>query len=101
MLSVILGAIFAGMVVAIVAKLGTAHRSPGAFIFAALIGGLGGLLGLFGARMIGVSREDEPTTFVVCAVTGLLATLVYAGISRILVRSARSHGRHSRPSTAF
>lgn len=101
MLSVILGAIFAGMVVAIIAKLGTAHRSPGAFVLAALVGGFGGVVGLFVARMIGVNREDETTTFVVCAVAGLLATLAYAAVSRLMLRSARSRGRHSRPSTAF
>lgn len=102
MLTEVLLAVFAGAVVAIVAKLGTGHRSRGAFLFAGLVGGFGGLIGLFTTRMIGISRERErdPVVLTICAAFGLVITLIYAVLSRIARRRAVKRGE-SRPSIAF
>lgn len=100
MLSEVLLAIFAGASIAIMAKLGTGHRSRGAFVFAGLVGAFGGILGLFASRMVGVPRENEGRVWLFSAAFGLLATLVYAALSRIATRRSMRRGA-ARSSIAF
>lgn len=100
MLTEVILAIFAGGAIAVLAKLGTGHRSHGAFVFAALVGALGGIVGLFATRMLGVPREDEGRVWIFCAGFGLIATLVYATLSRIATRRSARRGA-GRSSIAF
>jgi uncharacterized membrane protein YeaQ/YmgE (transglycosylase-associated protein family) len=81
----ILGWIFFGLIVGIVAKLLTPGRDPGGFIVTILLGIVGALLGGFLGRALGWYREGDPVGFVVAVIGAIVVLLVY----RMLSRSAR------------
>ena len=81
----ILGWIFFGLIVGIVAKLLTPGRDPGGFIVTILLGIGGALLGGFLGRALGWYREGDPVGFVVAVLGAILVLLIY----RMLSRSAR------------
>ena len=81
----ILGWIFFGLIVGIVAKLLTPGRDPGGFIVTILLGIVGALLGGFVGRALGWYREGDPVGFVVAVIGAIVILLIY----RMLSRSAR------------
>lgn len=95
MLTEVLLALFAGGAVAVLAKLGSRRRSRGAFVLVALLGGFGGIVGLFFGRVTGLSRDLPATLFVIAATFGLAATVVYGLLSRMVVRRAERRGSRS------
>jgi len=73
----IIGWIFFGLIVGIVAKFLTPGRDPGGFIVTALIGIVGALVGGFLGRAIGLYREDDPVGFVMAVIGSIVLLLLY------------------------
>ena len=73
----IIGWIFFGLIVGIVAKFLTPGRDPGGFIVTALIGIVGALIGGFLGRVMGLYREDDPVGFVMAVVGSIVLLLLY------------------------
>jgi uncharacterized membrane protein YeaQ/YmgE (transglycosylase-associated protein family) len=73
----ILGWIFFGLIVGVVAKFLTPGRDPGGFIVTILIGIVGALLGGFIGRAIGLYREDDPVGFVMAVIGSIVLLLLY------------------------
>ena len=102
MLYEVIAAVWIGAIVGAILKLASPHPRLGSWLIAALVGGVGGMCGLFVARMLGVSRELPTRTYAVAAVVAAIAVLIYAMISRVVVgRLNRARGRRSRPTIAF
>ena len=83
----ILGWIFFGLIVGIVAKLLTPGRDPGGFIVTILLGIVGALLGGFVGRALGWYREGDPVGFVVAVLGAILVLLIYRMRSRSVRRA--------------
>jgi uncharacterized membrane protein YeaQ/YmgE (transglycosylase-associated protein family) len=73
----IIGWIFFGLIVGIVAKFLMPGRDPGGFIVTALIGIVGALIGGFVGRALGLYREDDPVGFVMAVVGSIILLLLY------------------------
>jgi uncharacterized membrane protein YeaQ/YmgE (transglycosylase-associated protein family) len=73
----ILGWIFFGLIVGIVAKFLTPGRDPGGFIVTALIGIAGALIGGFLGREMGLYSEGDPVGFVMAVVGSIILLLLY------------------------
>ena len=98
----VLSAIWVGAFVGVLFKLFSPHPRWSSWMIAALVGGFGGTVGMFGARMVGVSREEDARTLVIAAVFGALTMALYALISRALLRRLmRQSSRKTRPTVAF
>ncbi|MGH7767342.1 MAG: GlsB/YeaQ/YmgE family stress response membrane protein [Candidatus Binatia bacterium] len=85
----IIGWIFFGLIVGIVAKFLMPGRDPGGFIVTALIGIVGALVGGFLGRAIGLYREDDPVGFVMAVIGSIVLLLLYrmfAGRDRLAHR---------------
>jgi uncharacterized membrane protein YeaQ/YmgE (transglycosylase-associated protein family) len=85
----IIGWIFFGLIVGIVAKFLMPGRDPGGFIVTALIGIVGALIGGFVGRAIGLYREDDPVGFVMAVIGSIVLLLLYrmvAGRDRLAHR---------------
>jgi uncharacterized membrane protein YeaQ/YmgE (transglycosylase-associated protein family) len=78
----LLGWIFFGLIVGIVAKLLMPGRDPGGFVVTALIGIAGALFGGFLGRSIGLYREGEPAGFFMAVVGSVLLLLLYRVFNR-------------------
>jgi hypothetical protein len=97
----VLEAVWVGAMVGALLKLASPHRNFASWVFAALVGSLGGMLGLFIARLLGVNREAQATTLAVAGGIATIAVVLYAAISQIVVkRVARRTGRATRPTAA-
>jgi uncharacterized membrane protein YeaQ/YmgE (transglycosylase-associated protein family) len=73
----IIGWIFFGLIVGIVAKFLTPGRDPGGFIVTALIGIAGALIGGFLGRAIGLYQENDPVGFVMAVIGSIVLLLLY------------------------
>jgi uncharacterized membrane protein YeaQ/YmgE (transglycosylase-associated protein family) len=73
----IIGWIFFGLIVGIVAKFLTPGRDPGGFIVTALIGIAGALIGGFLGREMGLYQENDPVGFVMAVVGSIILLLLY------------------------
>jgi uncharacterized membrane protein YeaQ/YmgE (transglycosylase-associated protein family) len=73
----IIGWIFFGLIVGIVAKFLMPGRDPGGFIITALIGIVGALVGGFLGRAMGLYREDDPVGFVMAVIGSIVLLLLY------------------------
>jgi uncharacterized membrane protein YeaQ/YmgE (transglycosylase-associated protein family) len=73
----IIGWIFFGLIVGIVAKFLMPGRDPGGFIVTALIGIVGALVGGFLGRALGLYREDDPVGFVMAVIGSIVLLLLY------------------------
>ena len=73
----IIGWIFFGLIVGIVAKFLTPGRDPGGFIVTALIGIAGALIGGFLGREMGLYHEGDPVGFVMAVVGSIILLLLY------------------------
>jgi uncharacterized membrane protein YeaQ/YmgE (transglycosylase-associated protein family) len=73
----ILGWIFFGLIVGIVAKFLTPGRDPGGFIVTILIGIVGALVGGFLGRAMGLYHEGDPVGFVMAVVGAIVLLLLY------------------------
>jgi uncharacterized membrane protein YeaQ/YmgE (transglycosylase-associated protein family) len=73
----IIGWIFFGLIVGIVAKFFTPGRDPGGFIVTILIGIVGALVGGFLGRAMGLYQENDPVGFVMAVVGSIILLLLY------------------------
>jgi uncharacterized membrane protein YeaQ/YmgE (transglycosylase-associated protein family) len=73
----IIGWIFFGLIVGIVAKFLTPGRDPGGFIVTILIGIVGALVGGFLGRAIGLYHEDDPVGFIMAVIGSIVLLLLY------------------------
>ncbi len=73
----IIGWIFFGLIVGIVAKFLTPGRDPGGFIVTILIGIAGALIGGFLGREMGFYHEGDPVGFVMAVVGSIILLLLY------------------------
>lgn len=102
MLFDVLFTIWVGAFVGVLFKLFSPHPRWSSWMIAALTGGFGATLGLFAARMVGVSREDNARTLMIAAALAALTMSSYALVSRALLRRLmRQTGRKTRPTVAF
>jgi hypothetical protein len=98
----VLEAIWMGAMVGALLKLASPHPRWTSYIFAALVGGVGAVAGLFVARVLGVNREYQSRTLAVAGGIATITVVLYAAISQYAVRRyARRTGRTSRPTVAF
>jgi uncharacterized membrane protein YeaQ/YmgE (transglycosylase-associated protein family) len=73
----VIGWIFFGLVVGIVAKLLMPGRDPGGFVVTAAIGVVGALLGGFLGRVLGLYREGDPVGFFMAVIGAILLLWIY------------------------
>jgi uncharacterized membrane protein YeaQ/YmgE (transglycosylase-associated protein family) len=82
----IIGWIFFGLIVGVVAKLLMPGRDPGGMIVTILLGIVGALIGGFLGRLLGWYGENEPVGFIMAVIGSIFVLLVYRkmrGPSRI------------------
>jgi hypothetical protein len=95
-------AVWIGALVGVVLKLASPHPNLGSWLVAGLVGGFGGMCGLYFARMLGVSRELQGHTLAIAGGVAAMAITIYAAVSRAVTRrTEKREGRPSRPSIAF
>lgn len=73
----ILGWIFFGLIVGIIAKLLMPGRDPGGFIVTTIIGIVGALVGGFLGRVLGLYREGDPVGFVMAIIGSIILLVLY------------------------
>jgi uncharacterized membrane protein YeaQ/YmgE (transglycosylase-associated protein family) len=73
----IIGWIFFGLVVGIVAKFLMPGRDPGGFFITALLGIVGALVGGFLGRLIGWYGDGDPVGFVMAVVGSIILLAAY------------------------
>ena len=73
----ILGWIFFGLIVGVIAKLITPGRDPGGFIVTMLIGIAGSLLGGFIGRAVGWYQEGQGAGWIVSILGAIALLLIY------------------------
>lgn len=73
----LLGWIFFGLVVGIVAKLVTPGRDPGGFIITVLLGIAGACIGGFLGRSLGMYGPGEPAGFFMAMIGAVILLLLY------------------------
>lgn len=78
----ILGWIFFGLVVGIVAKLIMPGKDPGGFIVTILLGIAGALIGGFLGRMLGLYETGEAAGFIVATLGAILVLWIYRVATR-------------------
>lgn len=102
MLYDVLSAVWVGAFLGALIKIASPHGNWVSWVFAALVGGLGAVVGLFAARLFGVSREDDFRTLMIAAVFAVIVMIAYAFVSRLALRRLiRRTGRPTRPTIAF
>jgi uncharacterized membrane protein YeaQ/YmgE (transglycosylase-associated protein family) len=73
----ILGWIFFGLIVGIIAKLLMPGRDPGGFVITTILGIVGALVGGFLGRVLGLYREGDPVGFVMAIVGSIILLVLY------------------------
>jgi uncharacterized membrane protein YeaQ/YmgE (transglycosylase-associated protein family) len=73
----IIGWIFFGLVVGIIAKFLMPGRDPGGFVVTTLVGIAGALIGGFVGQSLGFYREGEPAGFIMAVVGSILLLFLY------------------------
>jgi uncharacterized membrane protein YeaQ/YmgE (transglycosylase-associated protein family) len=73
----IIGWIVFGLVVGIVAKFVMPGRDPGGFVITGLIGIIGGVLGGFVGRTIGLYKDGDPVGFVMAVIGAIVLLAAY------------------------
>jgi uncharacterized membrane protein YeaQ/YmgE (transglycosylase-associated protein family) len=78
----IIGWIFFGLIVGIIAKLFHPGRDPGGFIVTILIGIAGSLLGGFAGRALGLYGPGQGAGFIMSVIGAVLLLVLYNALSR-------------------
>jgi len=78
----IIGWIFFGLIVGIIAKLFHPGRDPGGFIVTILIGIAGSLLGGFAGRVLGLYGPGQGAGFIMSVIGAVLLLVLYNVLSR-------------------
>jgi uncharacterized membrane protein YeaQ/YmgE (transglycosylase-associated protein family) len=78
----LLGWIFFGLIVGVVAKLLMPGRDPGGFIVTIVLGIVGALLGGYLGRALGWYGEGEPAGFIVAVLGSIILLLLYRMFAR-------------------
>ena len=78
----IIGWIFFGLIVGIIAKLFHPGRDPGGFIVTILIGIAGSLLGGFAGRALGLYGPGQGAGFIMSVIGAVLLLVLYNVLSR-------------------
>lgn len=92
--------VWLGSVVGCLLKLASPHKSPWSWVVAALVGGAGGIAGLYAARLAGFGTEDELPTLMIASAGGATLVLLWATVSRAAYRTKRPR-RRTRPTIVF
>ena len=77
-----LGWIFFGLIVGIIAKLLMPGRDPGGFIITILLGIAGALMGGWMGRMLGLYGPGQPAGFFMALVGSILLLVLYRMVAR-------------------
>jgi uncharacterized membrane protein YeaQ/YmgE (transglycosylase-associated protein family) len=78
----ILGTLFIGLIVGIVAKLLMPGRDPGGFIITALLGIAGAFVAKFLGNQLGWYGPDEPAGFIASVIGAVILLLLYRLVAR-------------------
>lgn len=98
----VISAVWVGAFVGVLMKVASPHENWVSWAFSALVGGLGAIVGLFVARYLGVSREDDLRTLAIAGGVAVMIMCGYVVVSRAAVRRLhRRSGRRTRPTIAF
>jgi hypothetical protein len=98
----VISAVWVGAFLGALMKIASPHGNWVSWVFAALVGGFGAVVGLFAARLLGVSREDDFRTLAIAGAFAVIVMIGYAIISRAALRRLiRRTGRMTRPTIAF
>ena len=73
----IIGWIFFGLIVGIVAKLIMPGRDPGGFVITAVLGIVGGLVGGFIGRAMGWYGDGDPVGFIMAVIGSVIVLALY------------------------
>lgn len=77
----VIGWIFFGLVVGVVAKMLMPGRDPGGFVVTIVIGIVGALLGGFLGRILGLYREGDPVGFFMAILGAIVLLLGYRQVA--------------------
>ena len=77
-----LGWIFFGLIVGVIAKLLMPGRDPGGFIITILLGIAGAMMGGWMGRLLGLYGPGQPAGFFMAVVGSILLLLLYRMIAR-------------------
>jgi nitrate/nitrite transporter NarK len=96
-------ALWVGALMGTLLKLTSPHRNVASWLFAGLVGALGGLGGLYFSRMFGLSEHQWVACFLGVALCAAGLVMLWALISRGVHRSRRRRGgtRGTRPTIVF
>ncbi|GAC1547987.1 MAG: hypothetical protein NVS3B10_11680 [Polyangiales bacterium] len=98
---VVIYALWIGSLVGVVLKLASPHRSMASWLFAALVGALGGIVGLFVGRMCGIAEHHRLACYGGVTLAAVAMVVAWAAGSRALHRSQVRKGRPTRPTIVF
>ncbi len=93
--------VWIGSLVGCLLKLASPHKNPWSWVVAALVGGAGGIVGLYAARVAGFGTEDELPTLMIASAGSATLVLLWAASSRAAYRAKRSRRRSTRPTIVF
>jgi uncharacterized membrane protein YeaQ/YmgE (transglycosylase-associated protein family) len=73
----VIGWIFFGLIVGVIAKLLMPGRDPGGFIITILLGIAGAVVGGFVGRVLGLYQPGQPAGFIMSILGAILLLLIY------------------------
>lgn len=85
-------------------KLTSPHRNAASWLFAALVGALGGVSGLYVGRMFGIGERQWVACYLGVALCACALVMLWALVSRGMLRSQKKRGvprRGTRPTIVF
>ena len=94
-------ALWVGALVGTLLKLISPHRSASSWLFAGLVGALGGIAGLFVGRMAGLLERQWIASYLGVALCAAGVVMLWALVSRGIHRSRVRRGRGTRPTIVF
>jgi predicted permease len=98
-------AIWVGALVGTLLKLTSPHRNAASWLFAGLVGGLGGVGGLYFSRMFGLTERQWVACFLGVALCAAALVMLWALVSRGVLRSQQRRNalrkRATRPTIVF
>ena len=95
-------ALWVGALMGTLLKLTSPHRNPASWLFAGLVGALGGIAGLYVSRMFGLGERQWVACFLGVALCACGLVMLWALVSRGVLRSQKKRGaRGTRPTIVF
>ena len=97
-------ALWVGALMGTLLKLTSPHRNAASWLFAGLVGALGGIGGLYFARMFGLGEKQWVACFLGVALCACGLVMVWALVSGAVLRSqtkGSTQRRRTRPTIVF